>query len=74
MNMRSAADIGLIPPVLLDRIRLVGNAAGAGARIALISKSNRAVAEQIARRVRYIELTVHPQFKRHFAHALRFPD
>jgi uncharacterized 2Fe-2S/4Fe-4S cluster protein (DUF4445 family) len=87
LNVRSAADIGLFPPALSERLRLVGlfppalserlrlvgNAAGAGARLALISKKNRATAAELPGRIHYLELTTHPQFRRRFAHALPFP-
>jgi uncharacterized 2Fe-2S/4Fe-4S cluster protein (DUF4445 family) len=69
----SAANIGLLPALPRDRFRQVGNAAGAGARLALISKQMRAKADDIAGRLNYLELTAHPEFTRNFARALRFP-
>jgi len=72
LDPASAVGIGLFPPLPLARFRAVGNAAGAGARLALVSKSQRALAADIARRVRYVELTVHPRFVDEFARAMTF--
>jgi uncharacterized 2Fe-2S/4Fe-4S cluster protein (DUF4445 family) len=66
----SAIAIGMLPALPLDRIRQVGNAAGMGAKLALISRSQRAEAQALARRVGYIELAAVPQFARTFAWAM----
>ena len=71
MNPNSVVDIGLFPSIPPDRFRQVGNAAGIGAKLALISKKGRATAEEIAKRVHYIELSTHPKFSSQFSHALR---
>lgn len=68
----SALQIGMFPPITPDRIVQVGNAAGVGAKQMLISMSQRQAAEQLARRIEYLELTVYPNYPRFFAHALRF--
>ncbi|MFC1886021.1 ASKHA domain-containing protein [Thermodesulfobacteriota bacterium] len=73
LNPNRAMNIGLFPPLPRDRFRQVGNAAGTGARLALISKRMRTKAEDIAGRINYLELTSHPEFSRKFARALRFP-
>jgi uncharacterized 2Fe-2S/4Fe-4S cluster protein (DUF4445 family) len=62
LDLKSATRIGMFPPLPLDRFRQVGNAAGAGARQMLVSQSRRYTAESIVDRVRYIELTAHPDF------------
>lgn len=67
IDVSSAVTIGMLPALPLERFVQVGNAAGAGARLALISKSKRREAEEIARRVRYIELATVPNFQRLFA-------
>ncbi len=69
----SALIIGLVPDVPLDRIESVGNAAGVGARIALISREKRAEANEIARKVDHIKLAVHPDFEKEFSMAMYFP-
>jgi uncharacterized 2Fe-2S/4Fe-4S cluster protein (DUF4445 family) len=68
----SAIQIGMLPPMDPDRIVQIGNAAGIGAKEVLISTGRRQTAEEIARRIQYLELTVYPRYSRFFAHALRF--
>lgn len=74
VNLKSALAIGLAPALPRDRFRHVGNAAGTGARLALLSRSERKLAETIAQQTRYMELTAVPEFADTFAHALQFPD
>ncbi|ADC65892.1 ferredoxin [Ferroglobus placidus DSM 10642] len=69
----SALIIGLVPDVPVDRIESVGNAAGVGARLALISREKRREANEIARKVEHIKLAVHPDFEREFSMAMYFP-
>jgi uncharacterized 2Fe-2S/4Fe-4S cluster protein (DUF4445 family) len=66
----SAIAIGMLPDLPLDRFRQVGNAAGTGARLALISREQRQLAEDIARRVRYLELAGLASFSRLFSKAM----
>lgn len=73
INVESAIKIGMFPSIPLNIFTQVGNAAGIGAKLALISKEHRAIAGNIANRVRYIELTTHPKFTHEFSHALQFP-
>lgn len=56
MDISSAIAIGMLPRFPLERFKQVGNAAGAGARIALISQTKRTEAMDIAHQIRYIEL------------------
>lgn len=67
LDFESAIEVGMLPPLPLDRFRQVGNAAGTGARLALISGSMRARAQRIASRDGYIELGRIPDFSRKFA-------
>jgi len=69
INVESAITIGMLPALPLERFKQVGNAAGTGARLALISQSQRAKAEQIAQQDGYIELAAVPNFNRKFAEA-----
>jgi uncharacterized 2Fe-2S/4Fe-4S cluster protein (DUF4445 family) len=48
----------------------VGNAAGDGARIALLNREKRAEADEIARKVEYVELTIEKDFQKEFIDAL----
>jgi uncharacterized 2Fe-2S/4Fe-4S cluster protein (DUF4445 family) len=70
IDVASAIAIGMLPRLPLDRFHQVGNAAGMGAKLALISRDKRDKAQSIARRVRYIELSTFPQFAKRFAHAM----
>jgi uncharacterized 2Fe-2S/4Fe-4S cluster protein (DUF4445 family) len=72
LDVRSAIRVGLLPAVAPERVRQVGNAAGAGARRLLVSRAARAAAHQAALRTQYIELTTHPAFADRFAEATTF--
>jgi uncharacterized 2Fe-2S/4Fe-4S cluster protein (DUF4445 family) len=69
VDISSAITIGMFPSLPLNRFRQVGNAAGLGARIALISKSRRDEARKLAERVRYVELATAPNFMQTFVTA-----
>jgi uncharacterized 2Fe-2S/4Fe-4S cluster protein (DUF4445 family) len=69
IDVGSAITIGMLPNLPLERFSQVGNAAGTGARLALISTSQRAKAAEIAERDGYIELASVPNFQRKFAEA-----
>lgn len=71
INIESAVAIGMLPPLSLERFKQVGNAAGMGAKVALISKKMRAQAAKIAWRVEYIELTNYPSFAEEFTRSMR---
>ncbi len=62
-----------MPPVPVGRIRSVGNAAGEGAKLALLSYRERAAAEAMPSRVEYLELSGRPDFNDLFLAALGFP-
>ncbi len=70
INVPSAIQIGMFPSLPLGRFQQVGNAAGAGARQMLLSVDQRHTAEEIARRVKYIELSNHPNFTSIFSKSL----
>jgi uncharacterized 2Fe-2S/4Fe-4S cluster protein (DUF4445 family) len=73
INIANAVDMGLLPFFPNARYKQVGNAAGQGAKMALLSKEERRRAQQIAARIEYLELTTHPGFKRLFAKGMMFP-
>jgi uncharacterized 2Fe-2S/4Fe-4S cluster protein (DUF4445 family) len=70
LNVQSGIDIGMFPRVDRHRFKQVGNAAGAGARMALLSLEQRARAVGIAQQVEYVELTTEKDFQSEFAAAL----
>jgi len=69
IDIQSATAIGMLPPLPLERFQQVGNAAGTGARMALISQDKRRTALAIAARDGYIELATIPEFNNKFAAA-----
>lgn len=70
IRRESALAIGLIPSVPIERIQLVGNAAGAGARLVLSSVSERRRAEELARTVRHVELSEREGFYDRFTDSM----
>jgi uncharacterized 2Fe-2S/4Fe-4S cluster protein (DUF4445 family) len=73
IDPRYAQILGLIPDCPLERVTAVGNAAGDGARIALLNHAKRAEAVEVARMVTYVETAVDPDFQAEFVAALHFP-
>jgi len=69
IDVASAVAIGMLPSLPLKRFRQVGNAAGMGAKLALISLKSRTQAEAIASKVSYIELASVPNFEPTFIQA-----
>jgi uncharacterized 2Fe-2S/4Fe-4S cluster protein (DUF4445 family) len=65
--------LGLIPDADLAHVGSAGNAAGAGALIALLSRAARREIEAVVRRVEKVETAVEPRFQEHFVEALAFP-
>jgi len=70
IDVEQAVAIGMLPAIDLARFAQVGNIAGTGARLALLSRAERERAVCLARCVEYIELTVHPAFRDRFTRAL----
>ena len=74
INPQSARIIGLVPPVPVERIKAVGNAAGEGAKIALLSFRERQVARSLPEIVEYHELSGRGDFNDSFLAVLQFPE
>jgi uncharacterized 2Fe-2S/4Fe-4S cluster protein (DUF4445 family) len=72
LDLESAIRVGLLVDVARERYRQVGNAAGRGAEQLLLSRERRALADRLAKRVRYVELTVHGSFTDMFTKSLGF--
>ena len=68
-----ALTMGLSPDCEVEKIFSVGNAAGDGARAALLNRNKRAEANWCSRNVEYIELTVEPNFQDEFMRAMQIP-
>jgi uncharacterized 2Fe-2S/4Fe-4S cluster protein (DUF4445 family) len=69
IDVANAIAIGMLPSLPLERFQQVGNAAGTGARLALVSRTKRAAAQKIVSRVNYIELAGVPGFSQTFMQA-----
>lgn len=66
--------IGMLPPVRAEKIRNIGNAAGQGAILALLSADQAKKALSIKNQISYIELATHPDFQEKFIANLNFPN
>ena len=73
IDKEKAMLIGLIPDCQLDHVYAVGNAAGDGARIALLNVEKRREIESVARKVERFELPTDPEFQNQFMLATSFP-
>ena len=73
IDPKYAMVLGLIPDCPLENVSSVGNAAGNGARIALLDRNARQEIEQAVRRVQKVETAVEPRFQEHFVEAMAIP-
>ncbi len=73
IDVKYAMVLGMIPDCALDHVSSAGNAAGTGARIALLSQHARGVIEALVRRVEKIETAVEPRFQEFFVEAMAIP-
>ena len=74
INIESAVRIRLLPELPLDKITYYGNAAALGAQMALLSETERARAEELARGMDHVSLASQPDFQDVFVEALKFQD
>jgi uncharacterized 2Fe-2S/4Fe-4S cluster protein (DUF4445 family) len=73
VDRQKALIMGLFPDCPIENILAIGNAAGDGARAALLNRMKREEADWVARNVEYIELTVEEDFEREFMQAMQIP-
>jgi uncharacterized 2Fe-2S/4Fe-4S cluster protein (DUF4445 family) len=73
VDREKALIMGLFPDCEIDKIISVGNAAGDGARAALLNREKREEANWVSRNVEYIELTVEKDFQQQFMEAMQIP-
>jgi uncharacterized 2Fe-2S/4Fe-4S cluster protein (DUF4445 family) len=73
IDVKYAMVLGMIPDCELSQVASAGNAAGTGARIALLDSRSRATIEAIVRRVEKIETALEPRFQTHFVEAMAIP-
>jgi uncharacterized 2Fe-2S/4Fe-4S cluster protein (DUF4445 family) len=65
--------LGLVPDCEPGGVTSAGNAAGTGARIALLNRGARSEIERVVRSVEKVETAVEPRFQEHFVHAMAIP-
>lgn len=73
LDLRRSLMLGLFQDVGFENMHSVGNAAGDGARMALMNRAKREEAENIARKIHYVELTNEAGFVPHFVNATLLP-
>jgi len=73
VDREKALIMGLFPDCEIDKIISIGNAAGDGARAALLNREKREEANWVSRNVEYIELTVEKDFQQQFMEAMQIP-
>jgi uncharacterized 2Fe-2S/4Fe-4S cluster protein (DUF4445 family) len=72
LDPASACRIGMIPPVLRDRISPIGNAAGEGAKLCALSRAEFEYSRRLAAETEFLELASLPQFQDCYVDALEF--
>ena len=74
MNPASACRIGMIPPVLLERIQSIGNAAGEGAKLCALSAKEYTYSQSLAENTEFLELAGMAEFQDCYVDALEFEE
>jgi uncharacterized 2Fe-2S/4Fe-4S cluster protein (DUF4445 family) len=73
IDVKYAMILGMIPDCDLSQVRSAGNAAGTGARIALLDATSRPVIEELVRRIVKVETAIEPRFQQLFVEAMAIP-
>jgi uncharacterized 2Fe-2S/4Fe-4S cluster protein (DUF4445 family) len=73
IDVKYAIILGMVPDCELAHVRSAGNAAGTGARIALLDATSRSVIEDLVRRIEKVETAIEPRFQHHFVEAMAIP-
>jgi uncharacterized 2Fe-2S/4Fe-4S cluster protein (DUF4445 family) len=73
IDVKYATVLGMLPDCDLDHVSSAGNAAGTGARIALLDRRTRGLIESLVRRIEKIETAVEPKFQAEFVEAMAIP-
>ncbi|MQY41510.1 DUF4445 domain-containing protein [Epibacterium sp. SM1969] len=74
ISVKHAMVLGMIPDCEFDKVTSAGNAAGTGARIALLNTDARKEIEQTVRAIEKVETAVEPRFQEHFVNASAMPN
>jgi uncharacterized 2Fe-2S/4Fe-4S cluster protein (DUF4445 family) len=73
ISREASLTLGMFPDCEIDKVYAVGNAAGDGARMALLNRSKRTEANEKARWVEFIEIATDPTFEKEFMQAMHIP-
>ena len=73
IDVKYATVLGMLPDCDLSQVSSAGNAAGTGARIALLDRRSRSLIETLVRRIEKIETAVEPKFQAEFVDAMAIP-
>jgi uncharacterized 2Fe-2S/4Fe-4S cluster protein (DUF4445 family) len=74
ISPKHAMILGMIPDAPFDKVTSAGNAAGTGARIALLNMDARAEIESTVHAIQKIETAIEPRFQEHFVNASNIPN
>ncbi len=72
MDVGSAVNIGMIPEELRGKVISIGNSAGSGARMYLLSQEQREAAAHVKKLTTYIELSAREDFQQYFMNSMSF--
>ncbi|MGO9612880.1 MAG: ASKHA domain-containing protein [Dissulfurispiraceae bacterium] len=73
IDREASLTLGMFPDVPIDKVIVVGNAAGDGSRMALLNRNKRKEAEERARWVEFVEIATEPTFEKEFMQAMHIP-
>ncbi|HDO21820.1 MAG TPA: DUF4445 domain-containing protein, partial [Nitrospirae bacterium] len=73
IDTEAAMTLGMFPDCNIEKVYAVGNAAGDGARMALLNRGKRIEAREKARWVNFVEIAVEPEFEKEFMMAMHIP-
>ncbi|KMW57446.1 Iron-sulfur cluster-binding protein [Candidatus Rhodobacter oscarellae] len=74
ISPKHAMVLGMIPDCEIEKVTSAGNAAGTGARIALLNRAARSEIEETVRQIHKVETAVEPRFQEHFVNASAIPN
>ncbi|MFO1239350.1 MAG: ASKHA domain-containing protein [Sphingomonadaceae bacterium] len=73
LDAKYVADIGIIPGATADNVRSIGNAAGMGAAMALLSRDEKARIIEAVKHIEKVETATEPRFQDYFVASMAFP-
>ncbi|TYQ12754.1 UNVERIFIED_CONTAM: uncharacterized 2Fe-2S/4Fe-4S cluster protein (DUF4445 family) [Acetivibrio alkalicellulosi] len=73
IDKRNALKLGMFPDCSLDNVKVVGNAAGTGARLALLNTDKRSETKNIAKKIEFVEIATKIDYQKMFAKSMAIP-